>query len=290
MTSESRGIRVLLLTVTALVAFAANSILCRAALENAAIDAASFTGVRLASGAALLLALAVSRGRRKEVFRLRPVSALYLFLYAVTFSFAYRSLSTGTGALILFGAVQTTMILAALLARERLHPLEWMGLVLALGGLVILVAPGVRAPSPGASVLMAVAGISWGFYTLRGRRSANPLADTAGNFLLTVPLAVVVCLFAGSMRHLSREGVILAVCSGALASGMGYAIWYAALSGLTAVRAAVVQVSVPVITAVGGVVFLAESVTLRLVLAAVLILGGVGLAVRGRVDPAQKPG
>jgi drug/metabolite transporter (DMT)-like permease len=277
-----------------MVAFAANSVLCRMALGEQAIDAASFTAVRLASGALLLLGIRLLAGRasprpRAPAGRNRWAPAVMLFLYAIAFSYAYRSLSTGTGALILFGAVQATMILAALRASERLTPLEGMGLVLAVFGLVYLVLPGLSAPSPAGSALMALAGISWGVYSLRGRGSSDPLADTAGNFARAV--LPVACVLAVTVRNadLSPRGTVLAVASGALASGLGYAVWYAALRGLTAVRAAVVQLSVPVLAAAGGVVFLGEQVTLRLALSGVLVLGGVGLAVAGRRRVFRRP-
>jgi drug/metabolite transporter (DMT)-like permease len=269
-----------------MVAFAANSVLCRMALGEQAIDPAGFTAVRLASGALLLAgirALAGPASPRRGGDRGRGpwASAAMLFLYAIAFSFAYRSLTTGTGALILFGAVQATMILAALRASERLAPLEWTGLALALGGLVYLVLPGLAAPPPAGCALMALAGIAWGIYSLRGRGSADPLGDTAGNFARSVPLVAVVLVAVVARVHLTPRGVLLAAASGALASGLGYAVWYAALRGLTAARAAVVQLSVPVLAAAGGVAFLGERVTLRLVLAGVFILGGVGLAVAG---------
>ncbi|MEE8130865.1 MAG: DMT family transporter, partial [Vicinamibacterales bacterium] len=205
-------------------------------------------------------------------------SATLLFLYAVPFSFAYNSLATGTGALVLFGAVQATMLIAAVSSGERPHPRQWAGLVLAIGGLVYLLLPGVSAPPLVGSGLMAVAGIAWGFYSLDGRSAVNPLAVTGGNFLRSVPLVLAVSLFSAADLHVTVTGESLAIASGALASGMGYAIWYAALRGLTATLAATVQLSVPVIAAAGGVLFMAEIVTTRLVIASVLILGGVMLA------------
>jgi len=210
------------------------------------------------------------------------LSAVFLFLYAVTFSFAYLSLSAGTGALILFGSVQITMIVVALRSGERPHPLEWAGLLLALGGLVYLVFPGLKAPSPLGSSLMTIAGIAWGFYTIRGRGSQNPLAATAGNFVYAVPMVLVVLAISFKSVFVSSSGVFYAVLSGALASGVGYVIWYAALRGLTTTRAAMVQLSVPVIAAWGGVLFLAEVVSVRLLIAGLLILGGIALAVASR--------
>jgi drug/metabolite transporter (DMT)-like permease len=205
-----------------------------------------------------------------------------LFAYAVAFSFAYRTLSAASGALILFGAVQATMILAALGSGERPHFLEWLGLLLAVSGLVYLVSPGLSAQSPSGSALMGLAGISWGIYSLRGRRAGDPLADTGGNFVRALPLAAAVSCATLPHAHLSGEGVLLAAVSGALASGLGYVVWYAALRGLTATRAATVQLAVPAIAALGGVLFLSERVSVRLLLAAALILGGVGLAVASR--------
>ena len=274
--------RTALWTGLAMVAFAANSVLCRLALGPEAIDAASFTTVRLGSGAVTLLLLAAVSGKKRAVPAGSWASAALLFAYAIAFSFAYTMLSTGTGALILFGAVQLTMILSALRSGERPHPLQWVGLAVAVAGLVGLVLPGLTAPSPLGSAFMFVAGVGWGLYSLRGRGSQDPLAETGRNFLLSVPPAVVVSLIAFGRMHLSPEGILFAVASGALASGVGYVIWYAALRGLSATRAATVQLSVPVIAALGGVVFLAERVTPRLVVCTVLILGGVALALAGR--------
>ena len=209
-------------------------------------------------------------------------SAGCLFLYAIAFSFAYLSLSTGTGALILFGCVQLTMIIAALYEGERPHILEWIGLFLALCGLVYLVFPGLKAPSLLGSALMAAAGISWGFYSLRGRGSADPLADTASNFIRSVPFILVISLLMLKNIHLSINGLILASISGAITSGLGYVLWYAALRGLTTTRAATVQLSVPIIAAWSGIIFLSEVISFRLLLAGVLILGGIGLAVTGK--------
>ena len=261
------------------------------ALGTGSIDAASFSTVRVLSGAIFLLALIAALPRRG---RRRPGSDWFavamLFSYMVAFSFAYISLSTGTGALILFGMVQTTMLFWALRSGERPHPGEWLGLLLALAGLLYLVLPGLRAPSPSGSLLMAVAGISWGAYSLRGRTSSRPLLDNGSNFVRVLPLVLLVSLLAVSRIHLTPRGVLLAVLSGALASGAGYAAWYAALAGLTATRAAVVQLSVPVLAAAGGVFFLSEEVSLRLLVAMALILGGVGLALAGRAGLARRAG
>lgn len=268
-----------LLTAGAMTAFAANSILCRMALGGRTIDAASFTAVRLASGAAALVMLSLVFRDRHAPAAGSWLSGLQLSLYAVAFSFAYLSLSAGTGALILFGSVQTTMILSGLLHGERPNLLQWAGLVVALAGLVYLVSPGVTAPSTGGSLLMALAGIAWGLYSLRGRGSKDPVMQTTGNFVKAVPFALAV--LAGSVHdvRLETRGILLAVISGTAASGIGYVIWYAALSGLSSTRAAAVQLSVPVLAAFGGVIFLSELVTLRLVIASVLILGGVAMTV-----------
>jgi len=266
-----------------MVAFASNSLLNRLALGRESIDAVSYTTVRLVSGALVLWLIASLRKDSAEPkVRGNWISAAMLFLYAIAFSFAYLSLSAGTGALILFGTVQVTMILSALRSGERPQLLEWLGVLLALGGLVYLVLPGLRAPSPLGSALMSIAGVAWGVYSRRGRGATSPLADTTGNFIRAVPFILAVLLVSLNGVHLSQTGILLAVLSGAIASGVGYVIWYAALSGLTATRAAIVQLSVPVLAAWAGVVFLAEDVSLRLILAAALILGGIALAIAGR--------
>ncbi len=288
--SHSRSVaRTVTCTALALVSFAANSLLCRLALARSSIDAASFSALRLTSGAlALLLILAAIRGAPPRP-RGTWISAALLFLYAVPFSFAYVRLDAGTGALLLFGSVQTTMIAAALASGERPHPSQWIGLAAALLGLVYLVLPGLRAPSVSGAALMAAAGASWGIYSLRGRGTADPLPETAGNFLRAAPIGIAVCLLSAGRWHVTPWGAALAAASGALSSGVGYVLWYAALPGLSATRAATVQLPVPVLTAAGGVLFLAESVTLRLVVATILVLGGVGLALRGRERLAGRP-
>jgi drug/metabolite transporter (DMT)-like permease len=282
-------VRTIIFTLFSLVAFAANSVLCRLALAPAAIDAASFSSVRLIAGAITLLILTLIRQR--SAFRVRGtwISAALLFLYAVPFSFAYISLSAGTGALILFGAVQATMMVAALVSGERPHPWQWLGLVIALIGLVGLVLPGLTAPPLVGSVLMTLAGISWGFYSLRGRGTADALGDTTGNFVRALPFVIVVSLFAVGQFHVTPRGLMLAIWSGAVASALGYVVWYAALGGLTTTRAAAVQLSVPVLAATGGVVFLAEKVSLRLLVSAFLIVGGVALALMGRKRASLRP-
>jgi drug/metabolite transporter (DMT)-like permease len=275
-------------TVFALLCFAMNSVLCRLALGGAAIDAASFSSIRLLSGALVLLLISNILKRGQPILqRGHWLSAVLLFSYAIAFSLAYISLSAGVGALILFGSVQATMLISALHAGERPHLLEWGGLFLALGGLVYLVLPGLAAPPPLSSALMAIAGVSWGFYSLRGRGSRDPLLDTTNNFMRALPLVLIVNLIMWREVQISARGAVFASLSGAVASGLGYVIWYAALKGLTATRAATVQLIVPVLAALGGVLLLSENITLRLLLAATMILGGVGLALLGRKRSAQ---
>jgi drug/metabolite transporter (DMT)-like permease len=281
---DRAALRAASLTAVALVAFAANSLLCRLALGGEQIDAATYTSLRLLSGAVTLWAIVAFSSRRSSHPRVGGswVSAAMLFLYAAAFSFAYLTLDAGTGALILFGAVQVTMILAGFLEGDRPHALEWVGLLGAFGGLVYLVTPGISAPEPIGFVLMTAAGVAWGIYSLRGRGSGNPSAVTAANFARAVPFAFVVSLLFLPDFQITVRGAWLAVASGAVASGMGYVVWYAALKGLTTTRAAVVQLSVPVLAASGGVLFLAEAITHRLVLSSVIILGGIALAIWGR--------
>lgn len=267
-------------TIFALCCFALNSVLCRLALRDAEIDAEAFTLIRVVSGAVFLMAaLCISRRPAAFLSGGSWSSAFFLFAYAVCFSFAYLSLSAATGALILFGAVQLTMIGAAIVRGERPRRLEWAGLMLALGGLIYLVLPGLAAPPLVGALLMASAGAAWGFYTLRGKGAIDPLAMTAGNFARAVPMALVVSLPLIAGTRYSARGILLAVVSGALASGAGYAVWYAALKFLTPTRAAVLQLSVPLIAAAVGILFLAEEVSVRLVIAGGMILGGVGLVI-----------
>lgn len=284
MPDEARaGWRTLLLTGVTLVAFAANSLLCRLALGPRLIDAASFTVLRFTSGALVLLVISSVRRRRLVLLPAGSLrAALGLFAYGICFSFAYLTLDTGMGALILFGCVQATMIIAGLIAGERPGRFEWVGLAMALAGLLWLVSPGLTAPSPMGAVMMAAAGVGWGLYSLAGRGPADPIDATTGNFVRVVPPLLVVGLLAAAQRDLTPQGMLAAIASGAVASGLGYVLWYAALRGLTATRAAIVQLAVPVLAAAGGVIVLDEAVTLRLALAALAILGGVALAVSTR--------
>jgi drug/metabolite transporter (DMT)-like permease len=268
--------RAVLYTSFALVAFAFNSILCRMALRGGEADAAGFTLVRLLAGAVTLIVISYFAGRDKGFTgRGNWLSAFFLFAYAICFSFAYLGLTAGTGALILFGSVQLTMIVCAIVHGERPHVLEWIGLVAAVAGLIYLVLPGLAAPPLGGSALMAGAGAAWGLYTLRGRGSTAPLADTTGNFLRAVPMIVIAAIPFFSKIDLSTNGLILAATSGAVTSGIGYTIWYAALKHLTATRAAILQLAVPLLTAGFGIVLLSEPATTRLAIAAGLILGGI---------------
>jgi drug/metabolite transporter (DMT)-like permease len=288
MTTTTSTARTLALTSIAMLAFAANSLLCRMALGPPRIDAASFTAIRLAAGALTLWLLLRRRGSRGARTAGDWTAAGMLFVYAIAFSLAYRSLSAGTGALILFGFVQLTMLASGLRAGERLTATAWLGLLLAVGGLVYLLLPGLAAPDPEGAVLMAAAGIAWGVYSLRGRGIPDPLHATAGNFVRSVPLALLALLpFVGAPLP-DADGVLLAVASGAFASGIGYTLWYSALRGLNASRAATVQLSVPVIAAFGGVLLLDEPLGLRLMVATVAVLGGIAL-VLGQRKKARSP-
>jgi drug/metabolite transporter (DMT)-like permease len=263
----------LLLTALAMVPLAANSWLCRAALRDTAIDAASFTSVRLVSGALMLWAL-VWLTRRSEAAKGSWLSALALFGYAALFSLAYLSLTAATGALLLFGAVQVTMIGMGLARGERMDGVQMAGVALAFAGLAGLLLPGWSAPPLGGALMMIGAGVAWGLYSVRGKGSADPIRETAGNFALTVPITVLFSLVTIQGASLDARGLWYAVASGALTSGLGYALWYKVLPRLRATTAATVQLSVPVIVAIGGVALLGEAVTLRLVLASGAVLGG----------------
>jgi drug/metabolite transporter (DMT)-like permease len=265
------------LSALAMVAFAANSLLCRIALRGAHIDPASFGALRLLAGAAMLALLLWRRPTPGAAMRGDWPAAACLFAYVACFSFAYTTLAAGTGALILFGTVQLTMLGRGLLKGERFTGPAWLGLGLAVAGLVWLLLPGTAAPSLQGALLMALAGAAWGVYSLRGRGVADPLAATAGNFLRALPLGLVPALLLAAHAHADGTGVLLALASGAVTSGLGYVIWYAALPGLTALQAATLQLSVPLIAAGGGVVWLDEAFSARLALAALAILGGIAL-------------
>ena len=275
--------RLFILTLLAMVAFASNSLLCRAALKQTNIDAASFTFIRIFSGAvALWLIMKMRNAPWKEAGNWP--SAFALFAYAAAFSFAYNSLSAGTGALLLFGAVQATMILWGLHKGERMDAIQIIGLALAATGLVVLVFPGLSAPPIGGSILMLSAGVAWGIYSLRGKQISNAIAATTGNFLRAVPFAAVASIILLPWAHLDSLGIGYAIISGAVTSGLGYVVWYSVLSDSMPVRlgptsAATVQLSVPVLAATGGILLLSEPITLRYLLASLAVLGGIALVV-----------
>jgi len=272
-----------------MLAFAANSLLCRLALGGELIDAASSTTVRLIAGAVTLALIAAPRWRTRGRARADWRAATMLFAYMAFFSFAYLTLSAGTGALILFGAVQLTMFIVALSGGERFPLLSWAGLALALFGLVYLVSPGLTAPDPVGALLMAIAGIAWGLYSLLGRGVADPVESTANNFIYAVPLAIPASLLFMNSFHGSWRGFTLAAISGAITSGLGYVIWYAALRRIAATHAAVVQLSVPMIAACGGALLLSEQITPRMLLASAATLGGIWIVLLQRSGRDQRP-
>jgi drug/metabolite transporter (DMT)-like permease len=294
-----------LYTLIALVAFAANSVLCRMALSTqqtpALIDPSSFTAIRLAAGALVLGLLMLLRntkaGTSRPTSRGSMFAAALLFIYAVTFSYAYVLLDTATGALILFAAVQISMMLISYFQGQRLTLLEWIGALLAFSGFAYLVLPGVSAPSMTGLVLMAISGCAWGGYTLLGKKSVNPLFDTGYNFIRSLPLVAVMILVvwllpqltsAPQATVLSAKGILLAVLSGAIASGIGYALWYQALRGLTSTHAAVLQLTVPVIAAVGGILFLDEMISFHLGVSAGIIFVGIALVIFAKSHPVSQ--
>jgi drug/metabolite transporter (DMT)-like permease len=289
MPAERPSAATLALTLATMVAFAGNSLLCRAALGRTGIDPASFTALRLGSGALASWLLVQGVAPPGARFR-RPrapaagswVSAACLFIYAAAFSFAYRSLAVSTGALLLFPACQATLVAGGLLRGERPGPGAIAGLIVALGGLALLLGPGAAAPAPGAAALMLAAGAAWGVYTLRGMGTGNPDRATAGNFLRAVPLALALILGARGRLHLDPAGCAYALVSGALASGLGYVLWYRAVAGLRASAAAAVQLSVPVLTVLSGLALLGETLTPRLAGAMAVILVGVALVLFDR--------
>ncbi len=271
-----------LYTLLALLAFAGNSVLCRLALSDNIIDGASFTAVRLTSGIVVLsLIFLISNTDKKydNTAKGSWKSSLLLFIYAVTFSFAYNSLDTGVGALVLFASVQITMILTSLFTGNKLTIFDALGVTLAGFGFLYLVMPNLTTPSLLSFILMAISGIAWGLYTLAGKGSNNPLADTTYNFLRTLPFIILLIALCYPNLHLSQQGILLAVLSGGLASGLGYTIWYSALTGLSSIQAAVVQLLVPIIAAMGGIFFAEEPLSLRLVIASIMVLGGIFIVV-----------
>ncbi len=283
---------VVLPTLLALVAFAANSVLCRIALGHQLIDPAAFTIIRLLSGSMALYAIflfqqyffILKSTRNRENVKNSKGSwsgSICLFVYAISFSYAYVSLETGAGALILFGAVQLFMITYSLLSGTRLSKIEWTGLASASIGIVYLMYPNIGTPSFMGSVLMMLSGLAWAGYTIIGKKSKAPFVDTCYNFFRTIPLVIGLAIITLSTAEYSEQGMWLAVVSGAAMSGVGYAIWYFALSGLTPTQAGVVQLFVPVIAAIGGIVFMQESMTLRLGISIVVITGGIAMVLLG---------
>jgi len=276
-------LRIVTVTSLALLAFAGNSLLCRLALKLTDLDPTSFTSIRLVAGAATLWFI-IQTTRHGLEGKGNWISAAALFVYAAGFSFAYTLLNTATGALLLFGAVQATMIGYGTWAGERLRPAQAAGLALAVIGLVALLLPGLSAPPLKASLLMICAGIAWAFYSLRGRGTGDPTRVTAGNFLRAVPLAIALSLLMRQSFSYDTTGLCYAILSGALTSGIGYAIWYTAIPYLKATNAATLQLSVPVLAAIGGVIFLGEQITLRVVGASLAILGGIALVILKKND------
>ncbi|MGY6549172.1 MAG: DMT family transporter [Roseinatronobacter sp.] len=281
--TQSPSVKIALLTALAMLTFAANSVLNRVALAEGAADALSYTGIRLASGAVMLALILTWQGARPGRGRIGGTigGALALFVYALAFSFAYMALAAGTGALVLFAAVQLGMLGWAIGHGDRPGGLEWSGFTMALVFLVFLVLPGVTAPDPLGAALMVIAGLAWAAYTLIGKGSAAPLIDTGGNFLRCLPIAGLLIVPGVLEQTISPLGWVYAITSGALASGLGYAIWYSVLPALERSTAAYVQLTVPAIAAAGGVVFISEPLTVRLVFCSLGILGGVALALWG---------
>ncbi|MBA4781968.1 MAG: DMT family transporter [Rhizobiales bacterium] len=291
---SAAAFRTAILATITMIAFACNSIFGRLALSSEAIDPASYTTIRLISGAMMLLLIVSLRGGFRghapdgSFLGTTGLSALALFGYAAFFSFAYLSVDTGVGALILFACVQGTMILWGVYKGERPDMQQWVGMTLAFAGFVYLVSPGLAAPDALGSVLMGIAGISWGIYSLRGRGQKDPVQATARNFIATVPLCIVLSILLIDRSAIELPGVILAVTSGAVTSALGYSLWYETIKGLSATKSAIIQLTVPVIATAGGALFLGEPVSLRYVLASILILGGVALTVIAKQKAATK--
>ncbi len=283
MTAQS--IKITLLTLAALIAFAANSVLCRLALNIYQMDAASFTSIRLFSGALMLIFMLLWRAKsHAQTPHISTqdhhwLGAIMLFIYATCFSYAYISLDAATGALILFLAVQITMISLAIFTGYRLHMQEWLGLVLALTGFVYLILPNMGTPSLSGFILMLISGIAWGVYSHLGRCSKHPTQDTTNNFIKTIPMIAALMLFTLSQAQFNAAGITIAILSGAIASALGYILWYAALAHLSATQASVVQLGVPIIAALGGVLFLSESISMRLGIASLMMLTGIAFVI-----------
>ena len=281
--------KIILFTTLALLAFAGNSILCRLALDENSIDAASFTSIRLLSGILVLFVILIIVQPKDTITSKGSWYASFmLFFYAIAFSYAYLSLDTGTGALILFASVQITMIIVGIYLGNKLHLLEWVGVIVSFSGFVYLVFPDLTSPSLIGFILMLIAGVAWGLYTLTGKKSKNPLSDTAFNFMRTLPLVIILMTLTFQNITLSSEGIIIAIISGGLTSGIGYTLWYLALGGLSSIQAAVVQLLVPVLAALGGVLFADEYLSFRLVISTTIILGGILMVILCKSYYAQK--
>jgi len=269
--------------VLALLAFAANSVLCRIALKSDMIDAASFTAIRLISATLVLfLIIALTKKEQSTISKGSWPVSLMLFVYMVFFSYAYVLLDVATGALILAASVQFTMIASSIKGGSKLHPIEWIGLMLASWGFIYLMLPHISAPSITSLLLMTIAGVAWGFYTLKGKPSINPLYDTSYNFLRTMPLLFIFMVFNFQQLNFSLTGLVIGIIAGGLTSGVGYVIWYIAIKGLTSSSAAVLQLSIAVIAALGGSVFVEEAISMRLAVSALMVLGGAFLVISGR--------
>jgi len=282
-------VKTMIYTILALMAFAANSVICRLALKDGAIDPGMFTSIRLSSGAIVLIVLVfISKERRQEKSKGSWISAAMLFLYAAAFSYAYVSLETGIGALIVFGVVQITMIASSFISGYRMNGLEWLGILLALAGFLYLLLPGASAPPLNGFILMTLSGIGWGIYSLRGKNSKHPLVDTAYNFLRALPFLILLFYFLAQESNYSTKGILLALLSGIVTSGIGYTIWYAALKGLNSIQASIVQLLVPVLAAIGGVIFVGELISFRLMASSLMILGGILLLIIKRIPPQKK--
>ena len=280
LSNQQSLVKTIIYTTLALIAFAANSVICRLALKDGAIDPGLFTSIRLASGATVLIILVfLSKGRRLEKSKGSWFSAAMLFMYAAAFSYAYVSLETGIGALIVFGVVQITMIAYSLISGYRMNRLEWFGIILALAGFLYLLLPGASAPSLIGFLLMTLSGIGWGIYSIRGKNSKNPLVDTAYNFLRSLPFLIILLYFLFQESSFTTKGLLLALLSGVVTSGIGYTIWYMALRGLNSIQASIVQLLVPVLATIGGVIVLNEVIHARIVISSLLILGGIFLLI-----------
>lgn len=285
---RTESFKTIFFTAIALIAFAANSVICRYALKDHAIDPGMFTSIRLSSGALILVILILlSKKGRKEKSKGSWVSAAMLFLYAAAFSYAYVSLDAGIGALIVFGVVQITMITSSIISGYRLSTIEWIGIILALSGFLYLLLPGASAPSINGFLLMTLSGIGWGIYSLRGKNSKYPLMDTAYNFLRSLPFLILLLFFLAQESNFSSEGIFLALLSGVVTSGLGYTIWYLALRGLNSIQASIVQLLVPVLAAVGGVIFIGELITFRLLASSLMILGGIVLLILKKIPKKE---